>query len=205
MAAEGTSPRVRAGRGEVERQVLAAVEALLAEGEKFTALGVQGICAKAGVSRSAFYVNFADKTDLLLRLVESVTTSIFDVAGRWVEEDPHDLDGLIASTGEMVVQYRKHAPLLQAFAEVAAYDEQVAAFWRGRVEAHVELVHDRLERDQAAGLVPRDLRCRAAAQWLTWGAERTIAQHVAADPTGAGDEDVVLGIAQGTWALMRPR
>lgn len=185
--------------------MLDAAQTLLAEGESFTALGVQAICARAGVSRSAFYVNFTDKTDLLLRLVESATTSLFDVAGAWIREEEHDLAGLVASTSEMVAQYRRHAPVLRAFAEVAAYDPEVADFWRRRVDGHVQLVHERLLRDQKAGLVPADLRCHAAAQWVTWGAERTIAQHVAADPTGEGDRDIAIGIAQGTWALMRPR
>ena len=77
------SPSAAAGsehRAEVERRVLEAVEGLLAGGESFTALPIGRIAAEAGIGRTTFYGHFRDKPTLLIRLTESATTALFDVA-----------------------------------------------------------------------------------------------------------------------------
>ena len=58
----------RTRRDAVQAELLDAVERLLEAGESYTSLGVQRICDEAGVARSAFYTNFANKSELLLVL-----------------------------------------------------------------------------------------------------------------------------------------
>ena len=198
-------PVRRTPRGAAEQQVLIAVEELLGEGEAFTTLPVGRIAARAGVARSSFYFHFPDKRTLLLQLAASVTGSLFDPAEAWVRDPDHDVDGLIETMSEVIGVYRRHGALLGAFTEVAAYDEEFSAYWRERVGEFIGAVRRRMERDRRSGALPRSLETGAAAAYLVWGAERTLAQHVAVDAAGTGDRRLATGIAQSMWAVMGPR
>jgi AcrR family transcriptional regulator len=135
----------RARRGTVERLVYDAVERLLADGTPYTALGIQRIADEAGVARSSFYLHFADKTDLLIRLGESSTEELFGVAERWLAEGADATpDSLRRAVAEVIEQRRRHAGALAALDEVAAYDDGVASFWKTRIERFAALVERRL-------------------------------------------------------------
>lgn len=199
-----TAPARRARRGTVEDVVFATVERLLAEGETFTGLGVQRIAEEAGIARSTFYVHFEDKNDLLMRLAESATHGIFAEAERWVrDEDPEGLASLERQTRTMLAGHRRHAPGLRALAEVAAYDRQVAEYWRGKVDHFAGVLRDRLRRGQAAGELPAELDPEVTAQFVAWGTERIVAVHIATDD-GSGDDRLAAGIARALWTTMHP-
>jgi AcrR family transcriptional regulator len=201
-----TSKHARTRRGAAEQQILDATEALLAEGESFTALGIGRIADHAGVSRSSFYLHFPDKTALLLRMTETATSTLFAAAEGWVGDPDHDLAGLVATCEQMVAEYRRHAPLLTAFAEVAGYEPVVDAFWRDRIAAFIAMLERRMRRDRDAGLLPADLDAATAAQFLAWGVERTVAQHVSAHPGSARrDRRLAAGMAAAIWQVMGPR
>ena len=195
----------RTPRGQAEHQVLAAVTALLDEGEAFTTLSVGRIADRAGVARSSFYFHFPDKRTLLQRLAASVTATLFEPAEAWVEDPGHDLEGLTAVLEQTVAAYRRHGPLLAAITEVAAYDPEFAVYWRALVGELIGKVRLRLERDRRAGLLPRDLEAAGVAEHLVWGAEQALAQHVATGRGGLGDRRLAVGIAQSMWAVMAPR
>jgi AcrR family transcriptional regulator len=195
----------RIRREAVEQRVLTAVEELLEQGESFTGLGIQRIADQAGIARSTFYVHFPDKTDLLMKLTASATDALFGVAADWARDSDADFDALHQATTKIVFEYRQHAALLKAFAEVTAYDPDVAEFWRERIAAVADILRKRLERDKRAGRVAKDLQCAAAGAWISWGTERTVAQHMLADVEGKGDKRLALGIAQGIWAVMNIR
>ena len=190
-------------RAEVERRVLAAVEGLLAGGESFTALPVGRIAAEAGIGRTTFYGHFRDKPTLLIRLTDSATTALFDVARSWVEDDGSTLEGLETTLERLVAEYRDHAPLLRALTELATYEPEVEEFWRETVDGFAEIIQRRLERDAAAGRVAEGFDAATTAAWIAWGTERTIAVHVAASADGSGDDALAHGIAAATWAAMR--
>lgn len=195
----------RTPRGAAEERVLVAVEELLREGEAFTTLPVGRIAERAGVARSSFYFHFPDKQTLLRGLATSVTDSLFDPVRTWVEDPENDRDGLVRTVGEVLVVLRRHGALVAAFLEVAAYDAEFADYWRARLGEIIAELEQRMEHDRAAGRLPDDLQCGAVASYLVWGAERTMVQHVATDPTGRGDDPVAVGIAQAMWAVMGPR
>ncbi|MDO9407978.1 TetR/AcrR family transcriptional regulator [Patulibacter sp.] len=191
----------RARRGTVEQHVFEAVERLLAGGETYTALGIQRIADEAGIARSSFYLNFADKSDLLIRLADAATGDLFGVAEERLSS-PEALtpEALRETFLSVVAEYRRNASALGALNEVAAYDAGVASFWRVRVEAFGDALRDRLRLDLAAGRVAPDLDVDFTAHWIVWGSERSVAQHVAA---GATDDDrLATAVARSVWWTM---
>ena len=172
----------------------------LAAGESFTSLGVQQICDAAGVARSAFYKNFDDKTDLLLRLVEAATTELFDTARAWAAGSG-GRESMIAVHRNSVRVWREHAPLLKAYFEVAAHDQQVAAFWEEGMRSIVELMEARIVAGQAAGVVTDKVRARALAEFIVYGFERRTAQHIASAPASA-DREFARELAEIGWMLL---
>jgi AcrR family transcriptional regulator len=184
----------RTPRGTAQAEIFAAVERLLARGESYTALGMQAIADEAGVARSTMYVHFTDKPDLLMQLAESATSELFRAAEEWIDGGG-DLAALERTHTKIVAQQREHAALFRAIAEVAAYDDAVAEFWRTRVDA----VADRLQaRLAAAG---SELDAAVAARFLVWATERTVFEHVA-NARDVSDERLAKGMAQLIWRLM---
>src|SRR5262245_21981176 len=125
-----------AGALSAEAEVLAATRRLLAGGATFTELGVQRICAEAGVARSTFYSHFTDKTDLVVRLFGSMVDASYDIVSPWTPADGPE--ALAESFGEVIGLYREYADVLRAVAEVAAYDATVREIWDTRVARFTE-------------------------------------------------------------------
>lgn len=190
----------RTRRNGVERDVLDATMRYLAAGGSFTSLGVQQICDAAGVARSAFYKNFADKTDLLLRLVEAATEELFDTARAWAAGSG-GRESMIAVHRNSVRVWREHAPLLKAYFEVAAVDPRLAAFWEEGMRTIVELMEARIAAGQAAGLVTGKVRARALAEFVVYGFERRTAQHTASAPAST-DREFARELAEIGWILL---
>lgn len=195
----------RAGRGTVEGHIFDAVERLLAAGESYTAIGVQRIADEAGIARSSFYLNFADKVDLLMRLSEAATRDLFASAKAWVRGDQgRTLESLADAMTLVVAEYRAHAPTLAAVAEVAAYDEETAGHWRALVEDLVAVWSASLRADQEAGRAPADLDVERTVRFIVQGGESMVARHVAEnDPA----DDPALGavLARVAWAAFYAR
>lgn len=193
--------REPAQRQAVERRIAQAVARLLGEGHGYTSLGVQRIAEEAGIARSTFYMHFPDKAALLVRIAESATEDLFAAAGDWVEHGFSDLLALRSTLTRLVAQQRQHATLLAAVAELAAYDEEVAAFWRGRVGEFAQRLRLRIEEGQAAGTIACELDAETTAAWMAWGTERLLAQHTAAR-SPSEDERLVAGLAQAIWSTL---
>jgi AcrR family transcriptional regulator len=183
---------------------MAAVERLLAAGHRYTALGVQQICDEAGVARSAFYVNFGDKTDLLLRVVEAATVDIVWISDQWLSSQPTlGLEALVDAQEQAIGVFRAHAPLLSAYAEVAAYDDKVAAFWRTRLDTVIASAVQRVVDGQAAGDVRAELSPETAARFIVLGSERLMRDHVVVD-AGPGDRRLAEEIGRAIWFMLHP-
>ncbi|BBY25805.1 TetR/AcrR family transcriptional regulator [Mycobacterium stomatepiae] len=171
----------------------------LSAGESVTSLGVQRICEEAGVARSAFYKNFADKTDLLRRVVADATADLFDTACAWAA-GAGGRESMAADWNTVHV-WREHAPLLGAYFEAAAYQPALAAIWDDRMKAVVTAMRDRISNGQREGSVPNDLDADMVAKFIVYGFERLTAQHVASAPASA-DEEFARSISEVGWRLI---
>ena len=188
-------------RAAVVRKVTSAVERLLARGHAYTTLAVQRIASEAGIARSTFYLYFPDKAALLMRVTESATEELFASSEAWVEHGFADLGALERTLAGVVEQLREHQALFGALMELAAYDEQVASFWRERVGAFIELLRARIEDGQRAGTISTALDPETTAAWIAWGTERLVAQHVAVTPPSE-DGRVAAGLAGAIWSTL---
>ena len=72
----------------IEERLLAAMERMLEQGQRFVSLSVEELAAEAGMSRGTFYSHFRDKNELIARLMSLITDEIVDSAGSWLGPDP---------------------------------------------------------------------------------------------------------------------
>jgi AcrR family transcriptional regulator len=160
-------------RREAEAAFLAGTEQLLADGNSYADLSVERIAGAAGRSRTAFYLYFRDKRDLLMRLTEAVASVLYEEADRWWSGEDGRRE-LRAALADILGTYREHADLLRAVVEASTYDEQVGEFWRELVGRFVDATERRLvEEGDEPG------RAAAKAFALTWMVERACYQQVA--------------------------
>lgn len=178
-------------RREAEEGFLAATESLLAEGNPYAELSVERIAARAGRPRTAFYIYYRDRRDLLLRLTERVTELLYELSERWWS-GTRGAEDLRPTLAEIMETYRQHASLLGAVIEASGYDERVSGFWRAVIGRFIEATRSRLVEE---GEAPEAARAKAFA--LCWMTERTLYQQFIG---GAPHEDpAVLDALVDVW------
>ncbi len=168
-----TTGEVSDRRLEAERALLRATSELLSEGNSLSELSVEQIAAKAGRPRTAFYLYFRDKTELLMRLTEQVAERLYSEAERWWSGAEGRRD-LRAALSEILTTYRGYGDLLRAVVEASTYEERVGSFWRNLIGRFIEATRRRLIDD---GVPPESASAKAFA--LVWMTERACYQQVA--------------------------
>lgn len=178
-------------RREAERGILAATQELLAEGASFAELSVEQISARAGRPRTAFYLYFRDKRELLVRLTRDVSDRLYEQADRWWSGEDARAD-LRAALTDILVTYREHADLLRAVVEASSYDEEIGDFWRDLLGRFIAATEERLVADGE----PREAAA-AKAFALTWMTERSCYQQVAR--ASRVDDDALVDALVSIW------
>jgi AcrR family transcriptional regulator len=163
-------------RAAVQATVLAATEALLAEGASYADLNIERIATRAGISRTTFYFYFRDKRELLMRLTEDVSEQLFRQADIWFSGAGEPEAELREALTSIAAVYAEHGVLLRAIVEVSTYDDEVAGFWRELLGRFVEASRRRIEAEQAAGRAVAP-HAQATAFALVWMTERTMYQQ----------------------------
>jgi AcrR family transcriptional regulator len=193
------SPRNRLKRADIVRRLVEAVEAELGNGRPYTEISVQRIAEAAQIARSTFYLHFPDKSRLLIAVADQAVQGLFDAANEWWEADhsagPAAVERAMLA---MITRYRAHPRVLRALAEVSYYDDEVAAYWLGKVGEFVAVEQQRLVQEQQAGRVSADLDPRHTAWLLAGMVERTISLHCHI----AGPEEdpaVATALARSIW------
>jgi TetR/AcrR family transcriptional regulator, ethionamide resistance regulator len=184
-----------AKRAAVQGAVLAATEALLAEGASYADLNIERIATRAGISRTAFYFYFRDKRELLMRLTEDVNEQLYQQADIWFSGAGAPEPEIRQALTNIAALYREHGVLLRAIIEVSTYDDEVARFWRGMLGRFVDASRRRIEAEQEVGLsVARGAYATAFA--LCWMTERTMYQHLVQSGPMSAEEmvDALVGI-----------
>ena len=169
-------------RREAETSLLEATERLLAQGGCYADLSIERIAAEAGRSRTAFYLYFRDKRDLLMRLTEAVAQQLYEVADRWWSGDDGRED-LRRALAEVLATYHEHRDALRAVVEASTYDAEVGDLWRGLLARFITATEERL-----AAIEGADASLPGKAFALVWMTERSCYQHVVREPTLSDDE-----------------
>lgn len=178
-----TSSRA-AKRDELSRQLLEALEQGL-ETTSFTEFSVDRIVREAGVSRSAFYLHFEDKSDLLRMLYTGVVQELLEAAETWWGLPPDATKAELQEGFRVLLDaYRPHARVMQAVTEVASYDPDMRADFDALMGRAVGEVAEHIRSGQASGAVRAGLDAEAVAGCLTWMTERVLMQVL-----GAADEE----------------
>jgi TetR/AcrR family transcriptional regulator, ethionamide resistance regulator len=187
VAAHSRDPTPTTKRTAIQGAVLAATEALLAEGASYSDLNIERIATRAGISRTAFYFYFRDKRELLLRLTADVNEQLYEQADIWFSGTGAPEPEMRKALQNIAALYAEHGVLLRAIVEVSAYDEQIASLWRVMLGRFVDASRRRIEAEQAAGRTgPHHPHATAFA--LVWMTERTMYQQfVQGEPVAADD------------------
>jgi TetR/AcrR family transcriptional regulator, ethionamide resistance regulator len=171
------APRRRHKPEEAERAILAAARSFLEE-RPFREMTVEGVMARTGLSRPAFYAYFRDRYDLVTRLLEGFGGLLFAVDRRWLagdtsdgrDEASEDLMDALWRGSETFVRY---GPVLRAIADAASQDPRVEEVYRnGLIERLIGAVASRITRDVKAGISSDDLDPEETARALVLMTER---------------------------------
>lgn len=169
--------RKRLRRGEVEERLRGAIRDLAAE-SNYRDLRVEELAARAGLSRSAFYFYYPGKLELLLDATQGASEELFGYADLWYSGDGDSKVMIIEVLRNMSIGFARHADLLRMAAEVAAFDEDIASFWRGLVDRFTTGVSGRLQRDQQAGLARPEIDAASSAEILVFATETYLLRNV---------------------------
>ena len=162
-----------ARRDELRDQLLDVVERLIADGESFTEISVERIVAEAGVSRTTFYVYFADKGDMLSAWFADIGAEVAAATSGWWEMGPQSTrDDLREAVEKAVEAYSQHGALMAASFHAAAYDATVHELTSAFMASNVASLCRHIEAGQKAGFVDPTLPAEDVAVWLLWMAER---------------------------------
>ena len=169
-AAAGRSKRRK--RRDEARSALIRSALQLSDASPFRDLTVDEIAAGADVSRSAFYLHFRDKHDLLLAAVEEVASALYEMADRWWHGEGPPAERVRRAIEGVVAVYAEHAGVLRIATEVSTYDEEVREAWRAIVERFIEAGAEHIRSEQERGLISSSVNATAAAEALVWMNER---------------------------------
>lgn len=173
--------------GEVEGRLLGAVGRLAARGLGFTEVSIAQLAAEAGISRATFYVYFADKGELAVRLAERAASQL-QVAAEpaWDFAEGMSRVQLRAAVGRVIGLYRSNAPVYAALTDAARYDPMARQMLGVVMEEIISRTVVLVRRCQHSGrAAPGPSREIAAA--LVWMMERACHQlPLDADPEAEG-------------------
>src|SRR5919201_2106993 len=155
---------------EAEREILDAAEDLLRE-DRFSALTVDELMSRTGLSRASFYVYFRDRHHLIMRLTERIGSELFSMSDRWLRGSGDPLEDARAAVEGVAAVYSQHGPVLRAIADAATHDPDVEAIYHGLVERFVEATAKRISEEIEAARV-RPLHGRPTPPALVWMNER---------------------------------
>ncbi len=192
----------RRRRHERTRQELISAALEQAVAGSFKDLTVEGVTRAAGVSRSAFYVYFGDKEELLLGALEDLMVDHRDRLGSCWDEGDDPRRALEKGLYDVARTYSENADLLGLAFETATYDEEVRELWMGLLETVTETTAERIRSFQRKGVIPAGLDAEALAEGLVLMSERSFQVNLADGDLGA--EATAAAVTKVWWAALFP-
>lgn len=190
---------VRARREETETAALDVVRRMLAEGYSFNEISFQGIAKELGVPRSTLYMQFRDKTELLMRLSELALDEVFEAAAAWFVLDHRTGPESATRAGmQTLAKFREHRDVALAFIEVTTYDPDLGDHWYAHINDFADRASAALRPLQEAGDIAADVDLRTLAFALVCMVERAATLHIRhGDP--ADDERIASAVSRAVW------
>jgi TetR/AcrR family transcriptional regulator, ethionamide resistance regulator len=192
----------RRRRHERTRQELISAALEQAVAGSFKDLTVEGVTRAAGVSRSAFYVYFGDKEELLLGALEDLMADHRDRLGSCWDDGDDPRRALEKGLYDVARTYAENADLLGLTFETATYDEEVRDLWMALLETVSETTAGRIRDFQRRGAIPAGLDADALAEGLVLMSERSFQVNLAEGDLGA--EATAAAVTKVWWAALFP-
>src|SRR5581483_4828603 len=137
--------RYREQRESTRRRILDNADAALRE-RPFRELTIDGIMAKTGLTRTAFYRHFDDTTELVLRLVAELGEKLYPVAERWQAVAGRQYpQGAREGLAALVDFFVAEGPLVRAIVEAGVSDERIEVAHRRVRDTFINLTARTLE------------------------------------------------------------
>ena len=156
----------------IESALVTAIEALLASGESFSSVTVSTLARKAGISRSSFYEHFADKTDLVARLMQRVVEEISAGAGLWfARPEVAGRDDIYAAVEGIVAVFERHRAIMHAMVNLSETEPAAGALFRAMWRDLLQRNRNVIQRAARAGRTRSDLQLEVG-DALVWMVER---------------------------------
>lgn len=190
----------RRRRHERTRQELIDAALALSARRSFKDLTVENVAREAGVARSAFYVYFGDKEELLLGALEDLVASHQARLGRCWRDTGNPRRDIESSIYSICRVYADSAGLLELAAEASTYDEEVRELWGSVLETVTEGTTEEITRLQRADAVADSLDPAALAEGLVLMTERSMQLNLAQG--GSAPDDVAARLVKVWWAAL---
>ncbi len=190
----------RRRRHERTRQELIQAALDQAVAGSFKDLTVEGVTRAAGVSRSAFYVYFGDKEELLLGALEDLIASHQNRLGNCWPKGGDPRRGVEKAIYDVARVFADNSDLLELAFETATYDEEVREIWAALTESVTEGTAEQIERLQKEGAVEPSLDAHALADGLVLMTERSFQVNLAQDDRRP--DSVAADLTKVWWAAL---
>lgn len=186
--------RQTASREDRRRELLERIRVvllpLLEGGARYTELSVERIVQEASLSRTTFYVYFEGKGDLLVGLAEDAIQAVNDAAASWWELPPNaPRTDVYAAMRKVIGVYAANSSIMQAVAEVAAYDDRVRRSFAQSLDESRRSLRGHIKRGLEGGWVRRGIDVHRTADWLLWMSDRGFFQMVRPAANDPGELD----------------
>jgi AcrR family transcriptional regulator len=189
--------RRRRRREDSEQEILQAAARLLREGP-FRELTVDDLMAATSQTRTAFYRHFADRRELLVRLVSDLADELWAMSEVWLQGTGDPLVVGREALERLADVYQANGALLVAIAEAAHHDDRLERVYRDLVQGFVDATAARIRRDVAAGWtrVPDPPQAAKALVWMT---ERHLALTFGRRGARPGDRRAAVDALYSIW------
>jgi AcrR family transcriptional regulator len=190
-------PRRRDGSSDVEEQIFAGLEQLLAE-SPLSEIGVAEICRRAGVSRGIFYFYFSSKhavlAGLLARVMDKIYESMSPFAGGGGSSPVRSLEAGLRGGWSL---WTTHRLLFRVVSENWAHVPELRELWLAIMGRFTDAIASEIERERVAGIAPAGIESRRLAALLLWSAERhAYVAGLGLDPALPDEEAIFQSVLQ---------
>jgi AcrR family transcriptional regulator len=119
----------------------------------FPELTIEHLMARAGLSRPAFYVYFKDRYDLVIQLVEKISTEMFTMIGLWNSGSDDPVEDLHLAFDGVARVCVKYGHIFRAFADAAAQHPKVEKVYRRLMDQAISTTAERIKADIKRGKI----------------------------------------------------